>query len=106
IFSIPMDGNENHAAKEDTETMFLFSDSMIGEVSDGSLHPGWSMVNNTVAYLNGNKPNEDKIRFHWGKAADGRPKTFFIPTTPSAEEGDYYWLGDGFVNTEIDNTLF
>jgi hypothetical protein len=26
------------------------------------------------------------------------PTTLFVPNTPSAHPGDYYWLGDGFVN--------
>src|SRR5690606_6177309 len=62
IFSIPMEGKENETAKNGTETMFLFSDSMIREISDGFLDPGWSMVNNSVAFLKGNQPHKEKIK--------------------------------------------
>src|SRR3546814_81163 len=78
---------------------------MISEIKDGQLGE-WTMVNNTMAYLKGNEPNESKINFHWKKGMNEKPETFFVPATPSAEKGDYYWLGDGFVNTEKDHATY
>lgn len=106
IFAIPLNGKDNETAKATTETMLIFSDTMIGEISDSTLQPGAVMVNNTVAYLKGSEPKEDKVSFHWDKNEESKPKTLFIPDTPSAEKGDYYWLGDGFVNTELNNTTY
>lgn len=106
IFAIPLNGKDNETAKATTETMLIFSDTMIGEISDSTLQPGAVMVNNTVAYLDGSEPKEDKVSFHWDKNEVGKPKTLFIPNTPSAEKGDYYWLGDGFINTEQNNTTY
>lgn len=106
IFAIPLNGKDNETAKANTETMFIFSDTMIGEISDSTLQPGWVMVNNTVAYIKGREPKEDKISFHWAENESGKPKSLFIPGTPAAEQGDYYWLGDGFVNPALDNTTY
>lgn len=106
IFAIPLNGKDNEIAKTSTETMLIFSDTMIGEISDGRLQPNSAMVNNTVAYLQGSEPNEDATRFEWAKTGEGKPKSLFSPNIPSAEEGDYYWLGDGFLNTALDSTIY
>ena len=103
IFAIPLNGTDNETAKPSTETMLIFSDTMIGEISDSTLQPGAVMVNNTVAYLKGSEPKEENIEFQWAKNEEGKPKSLFSPNTPSAEEGDYYWLGDGFLNTALDS---
>jgi hypothetical protein len=104
IFTIPVNG-VNKAGSADS-TLFIFSDTMIGEIEDGELQPGWSMVNNTVGYLRGNDAREDRFRFYWDKNDEGKPRALFIPDTPSAEKGDYYWLGDGFVNAGHNNATY
>jgi hypothetical protein len=106
LFVIPRNGKDNETPNASTESMLIFSDTMIGEISDSTLQPGSAMVNNTVAYLNGSEPKKDKISFHWDKNEAGEPKTLFVPNTPPSEKGDYYWLGDGFVNTESNNTTY
>ena len=95
IYSIPLNGNDkpgNH-----TKTMFVFSDTMIGDVVNDIPQPGYVMVHNTCAFVDGVPPN-DHIKFYYAKNADGSPKTMFIPNTPNAGPTDFYWLGDGFVN--------
>ena len=106
IFAIPLNGKENETAKSTTKTMLIFSDTMIGEILDSILQPGSSMVHQSVAYLDGNEPKKDKISFHWDKNKENKPESLFIPNTPSAEKTDYYWLGDGFVNTALKNTTY
>lgn len=96
IFALPLSGVDR--ADGGDSTMLIFSDTLIGEIEDGQLQAGWTMVNNTVAYLEGSEPHEDKIRFLWKKEENGRAGSFFVPSTPGSEKGDYYWLGDGFVN--------
>lgn len=104
IFSIPLSGND-YDSREDS-ILFIFSDTMAGQIKEGELQPGWSMVNNSVAYLKGNLPDEDSLRFYYDTDGKGQPQTFFVPQTPAAREGDYYWLGDGFVNTRLNNVIY
>jgi hypothetical protein len=92
IFAIPLNGKDNVTADSETESLLIFSDTMVGEIKDNKLQPGRVMVNNTVAYIKGSKPNEDNISFHWAKNDSGKPISLFSPNTPSAEPGDYYWL--------------
>jgi hypothetical protein len=77
--------------------MFVFSDTMIGDVVNDIPQPGYVMVHNTCAFVDGVPPN-DHIKFYYAKDAKGKPATMFVPHTPNAQPGDYYWLGDGFVN--------
>lgn len=106
IFAIPLNGKDNESARSNALTMLIFSDTMIGEIANDSLQPGSVMVNNTVAFLRGREPGEDRISFHWAKDNTGNPISLFVPETASAEKGDYYWLGDGFVNTERNHTTY
>ena len=103
LFAIPLDGRDNQATGPATETMLLFSDSMIGEISGDTLQAGAMMVNNTVAYLKGSEPRKEKIDFQWATDGAGKPRALFTPATPGASKGDYYWLGDGFLNTASDS---
>ncbi len=105
IFSIPLSGVDRPGNEGNRETLLLFSDTYIGEVENGKPKAGNRMVNNTVAVVKGNSAHPDSIEFHYKKAADGSPATFFVPEqTPGKKE--HFWLGDGFVNQEIDNTLY
>jgi hypothetical protein len=87
------------------ETLLLFSDTYIGEVKDGKPLPGNVMVNNTCALVQGNSANPDSIQFFYKKDEKGAPQTFFVPQG-TAEKKQHFWLGDGFVNQERDNTLY
>lgn len=101
IFAIPLNGVDTAGAAADTTTLLLFSDSLIGEIRDGVLKAGdYKMINNTVAIIEGVEPSEENITFFWDKDSSGNPKAIFVPNTPDTQPGDYYWLGDGFVNTE------
>src|SRR5690554_805295 len=106
IFAIPLDGRETGLSSSQAKNMVIFSDSMIGEIEGDSLMPGFSMVNNSVAYLHGHEPKAINIRFDWAKDSKGRPTSIFVPQTPSSEKGDYYWLGDGFLNPALDSTIY
>jgi hypothetical protein len=106
IFTIPLNGKENKQALPTGKVLFLFSDSMIGEIKGSVLAPGYKMIHNSVAVLEGNKPDHKKIKFYWKKDKKGSPETVFVPKTPKTSAGDYYWLGDGFVNPELNNNLY
>jgi hypothetical protein len=106
IYTIPLNGKEEAPASSSAKTLFIFSDSMIGEVHNDTIAPGATMIHNAVAILQGNKPNVSKLFTWWDKDKKGKPESVFIPTTPRTEAKDYYWLGDGFANQKKDNAIY
>ncbi len=106
IFAIPLDGKEFITASENTKSLLIFSDTMIGNIKDSRLKSGdFTMIHNSVALLKGKDPIIENIDFYWSKE-DGRDHAIFDPKTPKTAPGDYYWLGDGFVNVDDDSTLY
>ncbi|RVU02040.1 DUF4185 domain-containing protein [Mucilaginibacter limnophilus] len=103
IYAIPQDGKRYNSPNAKSNNMFIFSDTMIGEIVNGELKER-KMVNNTVAYIKGSEPKKENITFYWDKDAAGKPKSMFIPNTPSTKPGDYYWLGDAYYNPVLKNT--
>lgn len=100
IFSVPLDGVD--APGTARETLFLFSDTVIGEVlPDGSRADGARIVNNTMARLSGGTPDSSRIDFFWRTESEA-PRAVFEPDTPEAESDAWYWNQDGVV---IDGTL-
>jgi Domain of unknown function (DUF4185) len=100
IFSIPMNGVDTAGGAN--STLLLFSDTMAGTIQDGKLQPDVTMIHNSVAILKGNEPLEKNIHFYWNAG----PAAVFEPRTPAAVKGDYYWLGDGFVNHAKGNNTY
>lgn len=98
IYTIPLNGVEHKPADS---ILFIFSDSMIGDIVNDSLQPGSRMVHNAVAIMKGKD-----IKFSWAENSKGEAESVFEPNTPKTEKSDYYWLGDGFVNQEQNNTLY
>ncbi len=99
IFAIPYSGIDS---KESDTILFLFSDTMIGEIKEDSLQPGYTMVNNSVAFFNKGK-NPNSTEFHLATNEENENTAFFKPDSNSEE---YYWLGDGFVNPERNDNLY
>jgi hypothetical protein len=106
IYTIPLNGREQFTAGNNHQTLFIFSDSMIGQVTDSTMVPGYKMIHNSVAYLTGNEPLNAKMKFYWNQDKNSNPEPIFTPKTLKTAAGDYYWLGDGFVNTEINNAIY
>ncbi|GAA3987539.1 hypothetical protein [Mucilaginibacter dorajii] len=106
IYSIPLNGVENKPARANDQVLFIFSDSMIGKLENGTMAPGYKMIHNTVAYLKGNKPVDAQMKFSWDTDKQGTAESVFIPRTIQTEINDYYWLGDGFVNQELNNAIY
>ncbi|MBK8567767.1 MAG: hypothetical protein IPN76_31725 [Saprospiraceae bacterium] len=105
IFSIPLSGVDKVGNLGNQETLLLFSDTYIGEVVGNVPKPGNVMVNNTCAIVQGNSANPDSIQFSYKKDKNGTPQTFFLPQNTGGPK-QHFWLGDGFVNQERDNTLY
>lgn len=108
IFAIPLDGKEFIPATDSTRTLFIFSDSVIGELDEeGKVKSKdqYTFIHNVTAILKGNQPIKDSFEFIWA-TENGKPTSMFAPNTPSTKPGEYYWLGDGFVNVDVDSTLY
>lgn len=96
IYSIPISGDESPGSAAETSTLFVFSDTFIGEVgSDGQRLAGSTLVNNTLVLLKGGEPVPGNIEFRWPSGGTGNPKAVFEPATPNTNPGDWYWLMDG-----------
>jgi hypothetical protein len=106
IFAITQNGKESAGASGSSETFIWFSDTILGEVAGDSLKAPLVMINNSMAILNGGQANESSIDFRWDSTTENKPAALFIPRTPATKEGDYYWLGDGFVNHKKNNDLY
>lgn len=107
IFGIPLDGREFHTATDSTVTLFTFGDTMIGNHNGKEIGTGdFTMINNSVAFLEGLHPNSDKISFLYNTNDKNKPASLFVPKTKNSKEGHYYWLGDGFVNIDGDGKLY
>ncbi len=104
IFSIGLDGNDVN--KGDEETLIIFSDSFIGKVTNGAPEPGYTMVNNTIAYYSGTDAGEEHLKLSYNTDDTGKPASYFVPDNANAKEGQHFWLGDGFINREQDNRLY
>ena len=105
IFSISLDGND-HNCDPNKEIMFWFSDTYVGKVVNNVPDSGSLMVNNSIAYLKGCDPISERIEFGINHDAIGRPRAYFVPDNSQALPGQYYWLGDGFVNQEQEGKLY
>jgi hypothetical protein len=103
IFTIPQNGVDSIGAGSTGKTLVLFSDTQMGTINNGVLSAGWSLINNSVALIEGNEPIPGKINFFWKTNAANKPAAVFVPNTPLSVAGDYFWLGDGFVNQELQN---
>jgi len=105
IFTIPLNGKEEQEV-DGKKTLFIFSDTYIGEVENNIPKPGNVMVNNSIALMQGNLPDKLNISFEFNTKNNGKPTSYFIPNNKNSKEGEYFWLGDGFVNQEKDNSLY
>lgn len=105
IFTIPLDGKEDQGVKE-KKTLFIFSDTYIGEVENNIPKPGNVMVNNTTAWLSGVEADNSAISFEYSRDENGEPTSYFVPDNRVSKEGEYFWLGDGFINQEKGNALY
>lgn len=105
IFTIPLDGVEEQQVPG-KRTLFVFSDTYIGQVVDNVPLPGNVMVNNTVAWMTGVVPCRDSVIFTYNTAPGGTPVSYFVPDNETSKEGEYFWLGDGFINHRKDNALY
>lgn len=104
IYAIPLSGYEGPGKAHETKTLFVFSDTFIGQVDrETAKRSDFRMVNNTLALLDGAEPDDSRIRFIWGKNGDESLSSVFAPRTPETRDKKcWYWLQDGvFLNRNI-----
>ncbi|RYY29987.1 MAG: DUF4185 domain-containing protein [Sphingobacteriaceae bacterium] len=106
IYTIPLSGNEHKLAGKNSTTLFIFSDSMIGQTTDSTMLPGYKMIHNAVAYLSGYQPDKLKMKFYWQQNKTSSPESVFSPHTSKTNPADYFWLGDGFVNQALNKAIY
>ena len=106
IFSIPLTGVDREGNLGNDSTLIFFSDTYFGRVIENKPDEDAIMVNNSVAYLRGNHPIADSLEFYIHRDTKGDPSSLFIPNNENASDNDFFWLGDGFVNKELSNTLY
>ncbi|MFB9274077.1 DUF4185 domain-containing protein [Cohnella cellulosilytica] len=97
IYSIPLNGVEAPGRAAQTRTLFLFGDTFIGTVDERTDERiDTVMINNTLALLEGGRPDPEAIAFLWNREGE-LPASAIVPRTPAglAHEGAYYWLQDG-----------
>ncbi|TLU92103.1 DUF4185 domain-containing protein [Dyadobacter sediminis] len=102
IFALPLSGKDS---EKNDSLLFLFSDTMIGEIHGDTLQPGFVMVNNSVALLKGAAPDSSSISFRMA-GEKGSYKAVFTPKTNKPDKDTYFWLGDGFASPEANKDLF
>lgn len=100
IYSIPIDGNEAQGSGSGIggKTVFVFGDTFIGEVDPATnCRLKVTMINNSLALLQGGEPHPHHIEFIWNDSDPNQPDSAIVPSTPDAleVEGSYYWLQDG-----------
>ena len=79
-------------AMADDVTLWLYSDTWIGDVIEGK-HKDATMINNTIALQRGKDPATASVKFFWQTAKDGKPAAFIRPT----DEKGWFWIFDGIV---------
>lgn len=105
IYSVALSGLEKKPTGSKDSILIWFSDTLLGNIND-SLETGFTMINNSVAVLTGGRADSAALHFYWNNNTGHHPLSVFVPDTPVAGKGDYYWLGDGFVNTERSNDIY
>ena len=106
IYSMATNGVEAPGMSAQANTFFWFSDCIIGNIVADTLQSDWTMLNNSVGYLDGNVPDPNKIHYYWRTDTAGKPISMFEPRTPKTQPGDYYWLGDGVLDHAMDSTIY
>jgi hypothetical protein len=79
-------------------TLWLFSDTFIGEVRNGR-RTNATMIHNSAAWQHGADPATARVDFFYKQTADGKPAPLISP----ADGRGYFWLFDGVMT---DRKLF
>ncbi|MHC4638569.1 MAG: DUF4185 domain-containing protein [Planctomycetota bacterium] len=82
-------------ALSNTVTLWLYSDTWIGNVVNGQ-HKDATMINNTIALQSGEDPSAASVKFFWQRTKDGKPAAFITP----ADGVGWFWISHGVIADE------
>jgi hypothetical protein len=94
---IGADGDFTVALPND-DTLWLFSDTFVGDVRDGHRQNA-TMIHNSAAWQHGKNPANASVEFFYNQSADGKPKSLVTP----ADGKGWFWIFDA---TLADGKLF
>ena len=77
-----------------TQNLWLFADTLLGTVTDGSRDGGGTFINSSIGIQDLTQDPPGNVEFHWGPG-----NTSFFPHQPGTT-GDYYWPTNGFLYEE------
>ena len=103
IFSFSMNGVESGKNPLDSLAIY-FSDTFIGDVVKGKPQ-NFSMVHNSLAKPSKDNFDKQDLTFYYRTNIEGKPTSFFKPKVMK-EDSYFFWLGDGFVNIDIDSSIY
>jgi hypothetical protein len=104
IYTIAYNGYDAPGKANETQTLFLFSDTFVGNVNPVSKYRNVAdFTNNTLGVLTGGSPDPANMDFIWGTNENGQTSSgLFVPKTPKASSDGWYWLQDGlYLNDNI-----
>ena len=82
-------------ALADNVTIWLYSDTWIGDIVDGK-HKNAAMVNNSIGLQRGKDPSTASVKFFWHRTKERKPAAFIRP----ADGVGWFWISDGVVADE------
>lgn len=100
IYTVNLDGKDYDPDREQKETFFIFSDTILSDVDPvEKTRKNVTMVNNTSAILTGNEPVCANMEFFTPTVGESTANIAPNPQIPATKAGKfiYYWLGDTFV---------
>ena len=95
IFSFPLDGNDSPGGVNRAGSLFVFSDTFIGDVDSAGVRSNTKMVNNTMGFMPKNGMAQG-VQFFWDDSGP-EPAAIFTPNTPLSQPDDWYWFSDGVI---------
>jgi hypothetical protein len=91
----------------DGRTLWMFGDTWISKIRNGTRQPGATMVNNSIAVHPTDKtapwrpPDSRSVQFVWGPdGKDGKPTAWAVPPAiagDAASDRDWFWCNGGGV---------
>ena len=93
VYTIPLSGDERQGSGATGTTLWWFNDTFIGNVTpQGTRASGSTIVNNTIALLQGDQADPARIQFIWSTGPTGTPRARVIPNTSPQH---WFWPNDG-----------
>ena len=105
IFSLSKTGIRSKKQPIDT-VAFYFSDTFIGDVKNSKPVSGYKMIHNSYACFESDHERKIGLEFYYKTDNYGKPISLFQPEQKNNNEDLFFWLGDGFINKEYNNSIY